>query len=142
MPLRLPLLILTFLLTINVSTSVAQTTAIDYFNLSYSLTEQKQPDSAMYYLSFALKMDPTMVNGYYNRGVIRFQKNDLLGAIEDFDKCVNLEISHGQAYNNKGYIYILLGEVQKGCKDLRVARDLGIEQAKGNFSLYCTNYKE
>jgi tetratricopeptide (TPR) repeat protein len=142
MPSRLVLVLLALLILPMAFSVKAQSAALDYFNLSYSHTEQKQPDSAMYYLSFALKLDPSMVNGYYNRGVIRFQKNDLLGAIEDFDKCLNLEISHGQAYNNRGYIYIMLGEVQKGCKDLRIGRDLGIEQAKGNFSLYCKDFKE
>ncbi len=35
-----------------------------------------------------------------------------------------------------------LGMNEKGCKDLRVGRDLGVEQSKGNFQMYCTDYKE
>ncbi len=124
------------------SISASQVTGQDYFNLSYSASEQHNYDSAMYFISKAIALDTTMSNAYYDRGVLRLSNQDLLGAIDDFSKCLTMDIAHGQAYNNRGYIYIMLGMNEKGCKDFRVGRDLGIEQSKGNFQIYCTDYKE
>ncbi len=120
----------------------SQISGHDYFNLSYSASEQLHNDSAMYYISRAIALDSTMSNAYYDRGVLRLSNQDLLGAIDDFSKCLTMDIAHGQAYNNRGYIYIMLGMNEKGCKDLRVGRDLGVEQSKGNFQMYCNDYKE
>jgi tetratricopeptide (TPR) repeat protein len=124
------------------SNSVSQVSGQDYFNLSYSASEQHNYDSAMYFISKAIALDTTMSNAYYDRGVLRLSNQDLLGAIDDFSKCLTMDIAHGQAYNNRGYIYIMLGMNEMGCKDFRVGRDLGIEQSKGNFQIYCTDYKE
>ncbi len=136
------LLLIIFLSFFSLAKCKAQISGQDYFNLSYSASEQHHNDSAMYYLSRAIAIDSTMSNAYYDRGVLRLSNQDLLGAIDDFSKCLSMDIAHGQAYNNRGYIYIMLGMNEKGCKDLRVGRDLGIEQSKGNFQMYCTDYKE
>jgi Tfp pilus assembly protein PilF len=126
----------------NVKGQSAVVTGQDYFNFSYSASEQHLPDSAMYFISRAIDLDPSMSNAYYDRGVLRISHLDILGAIDDFSQCLTMDIAHGQAYNNRGFLLISLGKTQKGCKDLRVARDLGIEQAKGNFELYCKDFKE
>ena len=122
--------------------SHAQITGHDYFNLSYSASEQHNYDSAMYFISRAIALDTTMSNAYYDRGVLRLSKQDLLGAIDDFSKCLSMDIGHGQAYNNRGYVYIMLDMKTKGCKDFRVGRDLGIQQSVGNIELYCKDFKE
>ncbi|MBK9639548.1 MAG: hypothetical protein IPO63_17735 [Bacteroidetes bacterium] len=124
------------------SISVAQVTGQDYFNLSYSASEQQKYDSAMYFISRAIALDTTMSNAYYDRGLLRLSRQDLLGAIDDFSKCISMDIGHGQAYNNRGYVYIMLGMQTKGCKDFRVGRDLGIQQSVGNLEIYCKEYKE
>jgi tetratricopeptide (TPR) repeat protein len=122
--------------------SDAQISGHDYFNLSYSASEQHNYDSAMYFISRAIALDTTMSNAYYDRGVLRLSKQDLLGAIDDFTKCLSMDIGHGQAYNNRGYVYIMLDMKAKGCKDFRVGRDLGIQQSVGNIELYCKDFKE
>jgi hypothetical protein len=122
--------------------SHAQITGHDYFNLCYSASEQHNYDSAMYFISRAIALDTTMSNAYYDRGVLRLSNQDLLGAIDDFTKCLSMDIGHGQAYNNRGYVYIMLDMKTKGCKDFRVGRDLGIQQSVGNIELYCKDFKE
>lgn len=122
--------------------SVAQVTGQDYFNLSYSASEQNKYDSAMYFISRAIALDTTMSNAYYDRGLLRLSRQDLLGAIDDFSKCLSMDIGHGQAYNNRGYVYIMLGMQVKGCKDFRVGRDLGIQQSVGNLEIYCKEFNE
>jgi tetratricopeptide (TPR) repeat protein len=122
--------------------SEAQISGHDYFNLSFSASEQHNYDSAMYFISRAIALDTTMSNAYYDRGLLRLSKHDLLGAVDDFSKCLSMDIGHGQAYNNRGYVYIMLDMKAKGCKDFRVGRDLGIQQSVGNIELYCKDYKE
>jgi tetratricopeptide (TPR) repeat protein len=136
------LVVIILLFLFSIEKGQCQYSGQDYFNFSYSASEQHNNDSAMYYLSRAIALDTTMSNAYYNRGVLRLTNQDLLGAIDDFSKCLSMDIAHGQAYNNRGYIYIMIGMKEKGCKDLRVGRDLGIEQSKGNFQMYCSDYKE
>jgi tetratricopeptide (TPR) repeat protein len=126
------LVVIILLFLFSIEKGQCQYSGQDYFNFSYSASEQHNNDSAMYYLSRAIALDTTMSNAYYNRGVLRLTNQDLLGAIDDFSKCLSMDIAHGQAYNNR----------EKGCKDLRVGRDLGIEQSKGNFQMYCSDYKE
>lgn len=124
------------------SISVSQVSGQDYFNLSYSASEQHNYDSAMYFISKAIALDTTMSNAYYDRGLLRLSRQDLLGAIDDFSKCLSMDIGHGQAYNNRGYVYIMLDMKTKGCKDFRVGRDLGIQQSVGNIEIYCKDFKE
>lgn len=124
------------------SNSVSQVSGQDYFNLSYSASEQQKYDSAMYFISKAIALDTTMSNAYYDRGLLRLSRQDLLGAIDDFSKCLSMDIGHGQAYNNRGYVYIMLDMKTKGCKDFRVGRDLGIQQSVGNIEIYCKDFKE
>ncbi len=103
-------LLIVFLTIFSFEKGNSQITGQDYFNLSYSASEQHHNDSAMYYLSRAIAIDTTMANAYYDRGVLRLSNQDLLGAIDDFSKCLTMDIAHGQAYNNRGYIYIMLAE--------------------------------
>ncbi len=47
--------------------------------------------------SQALKLDPNYADAYYGRGLIRQEKGDLNGAIEDFENSIRIKPDFSQA---------------------------------------------
>jgi serine/threonine-protein kinase len=48
-----------------------------------------------------IDIDPTHALAYYNRGVARFAKWDLDGALADFNASLTINPDHAEAYYNR-----------------------------------------
>ena len=60
------------------------------------------------------------------------EKGDFDPAVEDYTKAIHLSPDNADAYNNRGFVYIVkLNDRKAGCSDLRKACSLG----------GCRNYK-
>ena len=46
----------------------------------------------------AIRLDPRLPFAYVNRGLLRRDQGDLAGALEDFDKAIELDPVYGDAY--------------------------------------------
>ena len=79
---------------------------------------------------------------YYSiRGQAKYQVRDFEGAIADFDQVI-IPFSSGKYQKSKalywrGMIKIELGQKESGCKDLKEASKLGLEQADLLIHVYC-----
>ena len=135
-------MIMCWLLLASTQIGNCQVSGVDHFNYAFGFLERQMPDSAMHHLSFAIALDSSLSNAWYNRGVVRANYNDYSGAAADFEQCIRVEPMNGQAYNNLGLMLLKLNVYQRGCHCLRVARDYGIPQGVANFNSYCKDYSE
>ena len=62
---------------------------------------------------------------------------DYKGAIEDFDKAVDLKPNFGNAYSNRGRTKIAFGDTADGCADIRMAVKLGVTKGLENYRDLC-----
>ena len=67
---------------------------------------------------------------YHRRGVAKVRLNDLQGAIEDFNKAVELNSSVAEFYYDRGTVKKSLGKSEEAKTDLQRARELGLEFEK------------
>ena len=52
-------------------------------------------------------------------------------ALSDFNKALELDDLNGQAYNNRGLVYLKLGKNNEAIEDLKKAGRLGVPEAVG-----------
>ena len=105
----------------------AEGKAEEFFKQGEKKSTVENADSAIFYYSEAIKIDPKFVKAYNNRGIayVWEKKYDL--AIADFNKAIELDPKYGKAYNNRAIVYSYEGETDKARQDLHKAQSLGIE---------------
>jgi tetratricopeptide (TPR) repeat protein len=54
---------------------------------------------------------------YNNRGIARFDKGDLDGAIKDYAEAIRLKLDYADAYNNRGVARRKKGDLDGAIKD-------------------------
>jgi tetratricopeptide (TPR) repeat protein len=69
--------------------------------------------------------DPSDPIGWYNLGISQKNSGDLQGALESYDKTLELNPSYYEALINRGNIYVDLGEYQKALDDFNHALKFG-----------------
>lgn len=62
----------------------------------------------------------------YNKGVILAETGDYTSALQAFNKAIELKPDFGEAYYNRGYVYLYLGNKDAAFADLSRAGQLGI----------------
>jgi tetratricopeptide (TPR) repeat protein len=67
---------------------------------------------------------PNWAHAYGNRGAERLKKEDSSGALEDFDKAIELDPELAVAYLGRGTAYIETGDTEKAIGDLTLAVEL------------------
>lgn len=72
-----------------------------YFNVGVSFRNKDKPEQAATYFSKAIALDPTYVDGYFQRGMTYFSLQKLAEAKADFQKVVELSPSGPQAETAK-----------------------------------------
>ena len=66
---------------------------------------------------------------YYDRGNSHFNLRRLEDAVASYDSSITLAPKFGNAYNNRGFSRIGMGDSTGGCADLRIACKLGVQYA-------------
>jgi lipoprotein NlpI len=74
---------------------------------------------------------------YYNRGIVKFKTHDINGALDDFNKSIELQSDYADAYLNRGLIKLVLGKNESACNDLNKASTLGSIKAVEVIKKYC-----
>jgi tetratricopeptide (TPR) repeat protein len=69
-------------------------------------------------------VDPFTASAYTNRGVARYQKGDLEGALADLDLAIRMRPSLATAYLNRAAVHRAVGNLEAALKDLDRANAL------------------
>ncbi len=92
--------------------------ATTYFRLGWIYhVPMDNPTLSMRYYSQALELDPSFVNAYNNRGVLRLFSNDPTGALADFDQALRLNPKLVGALMSRGTLYTQLGQLERAVDD-------------------------
>ena len=90
----------------------------------------------------ASELDPKSPYIQYNLGNLYCLSGDLPESISRYTKAIETAPGIGEAYYNRGLVLIYLKDKDKGCIDLSVAGELGIEDAYGVIKKYCKTEEE
>src|SRR5215217_3023978 len=69
-------------------------------------------------------IDPFTANAYNNRGLVRYKKNDFLGAIEDYEEALRIRPGLPSAYLNRAAAFRALDNSDAALRDLDRAIEL------------------
>ena len=73
-----------------------------------------------------LKYSPKNVYAMYDKGFVYMQMQDNTAAVSAFTEAIEAKPDFGEAYYNRGLVYLRLGNKEKGLADLSKAGELGI----------------
>ena len=113
------------------NSSTVRTRVQDQVTRSYDYTP------AIHDMTRAAELNPDFPYTYYNLGNLYCLSNDLPEAIVQYTRAIDLFPGIGEAYYNRGLVLIYLKDKEKGCIDLSVAGELGIQDAYGVIKKYC-----
>lgn len=85
----------------------------------------------------ALLYKPDFIYAIYNKAYVEALMNNMPGAVNDYNKCIELDKEFGPAYFNRGLIYLITGETQLGCSSLSKSGELGIELSYNIIYKFC-----
>ena len=74
---------------------------------------------------------------YFNMGNLHTLSSQMVEAIDDYGKAIQLYPYMGDAYFNRGLVLIYLKDQEKGCIDLSRAGELGVADAYSVIGKYC-----
>lgn len=74
----------------------------------------------------AIELSPRTAILYFNKGNILFEREDYDAAAEAYTKAIELKHDMGEAFYNRGYLYLKAGNRKAGIDDLSKAGELGI----------------
>lgn len=77
-------------------------------------------------LDRVVKLSPRNVYAIFNKGNIYMRMQDLTAAISCYTEAISIKPDFGEAYYNRGLVYLRLGNKEKGVEDLSKAGELGI----------------
>jgi curli production assembly/transport component CsgG len=78
-------------------------------------------------------MDPRNAIAYSNRSAAYAQKNFLNKALKDSNEAIRIDPDFSLAYNNRGYVFELLGSNKKAAADYLKSCSLGLDLGCKNF---------
>ncbi|MFM7545626.1 MAG: trypsin-like peptidase domain-containing protein [Synechococcales cyanobacterium] len=87
-----------------------QLTAADYFLQGGEKYQRKDFKGAIADYTKVIRLDPSYVNAYNNRGNTRSEIGDKIGAISDYNEALRLNPKDINAYNNRGATRSALGD--------------------------------
>ncbi len=74
---------------------------------------------------------------HYNLGNLYCLSSQLVESIGSYTKAIELYPKMGDAYYNRGLVLIYLKDKEKGCIDLSLAGELGVQEAYSVINKYC-----
>ncbi|MGN1265436.1 MAG: tetratricopeptide repeat protein, partial [Muribaculaceae bacterium] len=77
-------------------------------------------------LDLVLKYSPKNVYAMYDKGYVYMQMQDNTAAVSAYTEAIESKPDFGEAYYNRGLVYLRLGNKEKGLADLSKAGELGI----------------
>jgi tetratricopeptide (TPR) repeat protein len=99
----------------------------------HALALENRLDEAIADYTQAIKVNPGLMDAYYDRGVARAKKADFDGALADFNKAVELNPNYAVAYYNRGHVKYFQGDLTGAMTDLNQAITLDPNKPNSHF---------
>ena len=74
---------------------------------------------------------------FFEKGTAKYNLQDYSDAISDYNKAIEINPDHAEAYYNRGIAKINLGQKDSGCLDLSKAGKLGHSQDYEAIKDFC-----
>ncbi|MCF0175800.1 MAG: tetratricopeptide repeat protein [Bacteroidales bacterium] len=114
----------------------ARTRVADQVDKQYDYSE------AIADLKAAIAMVPDLPYLWFNLGNLSTLSSDFISSVEDYSQAIRLYPYMGDAYYNRGLVLIYLKDKEKGCIDLSMAGELGVDDAYSVIKKYCEEGEE
>jgi tetratricopeptide (TPR) repeat protein len=82
-------------------------------------------------------LNPNLHVAYSDRGISRAMMGDMIGAINDFSKAIEVYPYFAEAYANRAIARSKMKDMDGACNDLKIALQLGFTAAKGMMQGNC-----
>lgn len=77
-------------------------------------------------LDRTIELSPSMPFPYYDKGNLLVEMQDYTSALAAYTQAIEAKPDFGEAYYNRGYVYLKLGNKDAGTRDLSKAGELGV----------------
>lgn len=108
-----------------------------YELMAVAYTSLERYDTSNYIMTRAIEMGSTSPIRFYIRGVNYYKKEQYSLALSEFEKAYEHEQVDDDVNAYLGYSYIFTDDYINGCEFLRVAAELGDEEALLSLEEYC-----
>jgi tetratricopeptide (TPR) repeat protein len=88
--------------------------------------ERKAIDDIIADLDKTISLSPRNAFAWYNKGNMLTKRGDYTEAINAFSNALGIKSDLAEAYYNRGYLYLKIGNKQAGISDLSKAGELGV----------------
>ncbi|HDP75683.1 MAG TPA: tetratricopeptide repeat protein [Bacteroidales bacterium] len=117
-----------------INTTNAQFNKAYFFYKGEELISRGNYAEAIPVLNTLLNVDSTIHEAWFLRGVARYYQNDLIGAGDDFSKCLNINPLFSQAYQYKAMVLQQLGKSAESIEYINKALELRPASAQYLFT--------
>lgn len=108
-----------------------------YYARGLVRSELNDPENSFKDYSKAIELKPEYVDAYNNRGALFLKYKMYDKAINDFKEAIKINPEFGKGYYNIAACYINTGNKDEGCKNLKIAAELGYEQSQEMILKFC-----
>jgi tetratricopeptide (TPR) repeat protein len=119
---------------LNKAIELQQNNAETYNNRGTAYYNLGQYKMAIEDFNRAINLKQDNAEACNNRGAAYKKLDQYQLAIESFNKAISLKQDFVDAYNNRGVVYLIHGNKERGCRDIKKSCELGdcrtLEQAK------------
>ncbi len=116
---------------------------IDPVNVNANLSigknfyREKEYDKASLFFDKVTKSDSENYVAHFFRGRALSKMGLLKEALESYNNAININKDYGDAYFSRATLYRYLKNNKKACNDFKLAKALGIKEAKTAIDRYC-----
>jgi tetratricopeptide (TPR) repeat protein len=112
----------------------AQLNKFYFFNRARILIGSEDYSQAIQSLNTLIKVDSTIAEAWFLRGVAKYNLNDIIGAQQDFSKSIKFNPVYSQAYLYRGITLSNLSKHQQALSDFEATIDLRPNSPDGYYS--------
>ena len=116
-------------------------TALEWFERGFNATN---PDEKLHFYSEAIRLQPDYIlaSAFYNRGLVRYDKQDLEGAIKDYDEAIRIEPNFTLAFRSRGAARQGKGDLGGALDDYNEAIRLKPDYAGAFYNRGCAHHEK
>lgn len=112
-----------------------------FFYKGEELLSQQKFTQALPYLNTLIGIDSTLYEGWFLRGVAKYNLGDVQGAISDFDRVIKVNPVFAQAHHYKAIALTRLSLYKQAMHEISIALDLKPNSSDFMFTLGITHFQ-